>query len=108
MSFSLLQRAWLRLPSAVILAEKRTIEVGCCYSFQLIVPKKLHIQMHNNELQTLSHMTYKLSSEYSGLIFFRMDWLDLFAVQGIPKSLHQHHNIYVYMSLNYFDRVLKL
>ena len=33
-----------------------------------------------------------LSSEYSGLISFRMDWLDLFAVQGTLKSLFQHHS----------------
>ena len=32
------------------------------------------------------------SSEYSGLIFFRMDWLDLLAVQGILKSLLQYHS----------------
>ena len=32
------------------------------------------------------------SSEYSGLIFFRIDWSDLLAVQGILKSLLQHHN----------------
>ena len=32
------------------------------------------------------------SSEYSGLISFRMDWLDLFAAQGILKSLLQHHS----------------
>ena len=32
------------------------------------------------------------SSEYSGLISFRMDWLDLLAIQGTLKSLHQHHN----------------
>ena len=32
-----------------------------------------------------------LSNEYSGLISFRMDWLDLFAVQGTLKSLLQHH-----------------
>ena len=31
------------------------------------------------------------SSEYSGLISFRMDWLDLLAVQGTFKSLLQHH-----------------
>ena len=31
-----------------------------------------------------------LSNEYSGLIFFRMDWLDLLAVQGTLKSLLQH------------------
>ena len=32
-----------------------------------------------------------LSNEYSGLISFRMDWLDLLAVQGTLKSLLQHH-----------------
>ena len=32
------------------------------------------------------------SSEYSGLISLRMDWLDLLAVQGILKSLLQHHS----------------
>ena len=31
------------------------------------------------------------SNEYTGLISFRMDWLDLLAVQGILKSLLQHH-----------------
>ena len=31
------------------------------------------------------------SNEYSGLISFRMDWLDLFAVQGTLKNLLQHH-----------------
>ena len=32
------------------------------------------------------------SNEYSGLITFRMDWLDLLAVQGILKILLQHHS----------------
>ena len=32
------------------------------------------------------------SNEYSGLISFRMGWLDLLAVQGTLKSLLQHHN----------------
>ena len=32
------------------------------------------------------------SDEYSGLIFFRTDWLDLLAVQGTVKSLLQHHS----------------
>ena len=32
------------------------------------------------------------SNEYSGFIFFRMDWLDLLAVQGTLKSLLQHHS----------------
>ena len=33
-----------------------------------------------------------LSNEYSGLISFRMDWLDLLAVQGTLKCLLQHHS----------------
>ena len=32
------------------------------------------------------------SNEYSGLIFFRMDWFDLLAVQETLKSLFQHHS----------------
>ena len=40
------------------------------------------------------------SSEYSGLVFFRMDWLDLLAVQGTRKSLLQHH---VYLWRIHFD-----
>ena len=33
------------------------------------------------------------SNEYSELISFRIDWFDLFAVQGILKSLLQHHSL---------------
>ena len=32
------------------------------------------------------------SNEYSGLISFRMDWLNLLAIQGTLKGLLQHHN----------------
>ena len=32
------------------------------------------------------------SNEYSGLLYFRMDWLDLLAVQGTLKSLLHHHS----------------
>ena len=32
------------------------------------------------------------SNEHSGLISFRMDWLDLLAIQGTLKSLLQHHS----------------
>ena len=42
------------------------------------------------------HWTFSFSispsNEYSGLISFRMDWLDLFAIQGTLKSLLQHHS----------------
>ena len=45
------------------------------------VAKVLEFQLH--------HQSF---SEYSGLISFRMDWLDLLAVQGTLKSFLQHHN----------------
>ena len=38
------------------------------------------------------NFSISLSNEYSGLISFRMDWLDVLAVQGTLKSLLQHHS----------------
>ena len=38
-------------------------------------------------------VSISLSNKYSGLIFFRIDWSDLLAVQGTHKSLLQHHNL---------------
>ena len=40
------------------------------------------------------HFSFNInpSNEYPGLISFRMDWLDFFAVQGTLKSLLQHHS----------------
>ena len=47
--------------------------------------------------QTLVHWvddtSISLSSEYSGLISFRIDWFDLLAVQGTLMSLPQHHSL---------------
>ena len=36
--------------------------------------------------------SFSPSNEYSGLVSFMIDWLDLFAVHGTLKSLLQHHN----------------
>ena len=36
--------------------------------------------------------SFSASSEYSGLISFKIDWFDLLAVQGTLKSFLQHHN----------------
>ena len=38
------------------------------------------------------NFSISFSNEYSGLISFRIDWLDLLAVQGTLKSLIQHHS----------------
>ena len=58
------------------------------------------IRVFSNELAPLIRwskywsFTFNISpsSEHPGLISFRMDWLDLFAVQGTLKSLLQHHS----------------
>ena len=38
------------------------------------------------------HLHHQSFREYSGLLSFKMDWLDLLAVQGTLKSLLQHHS----------------
>ena len=38
------------------------------------------------------NLSISLSNKYSGLISFRIDWLDFLAVQGTLKSLLQHHS----------------
>ena len=45
--------------------------------------------------QSIGSFSFSISpsSEYSGLISSRMDWLDLLAVRGTLKSLLQHHNL---------------
>ena len=48
----------------------------------------LHIRWPKNWSFSISP-----SNEYSGLISFRVDWFDLLAVQGIRKSLLQHHSL---------------
>ena len=37
-------------------------------------------------------LQHQSSNEYSGLVSFRIDWLDLLSVQGTLKSLLQHHS----------------
>ena len=49
----------------------------------------LHIRWPKNWSFSIS---ISLSNEYSGLISFRMDWLDLLTVQGTLKNLLQHHS----------------
>ena len=44
------------------------------------------------ELQLQLQHSFSPSSEYSGLISFRIDWFDLLAVQRTLKSLLQHHS----------------
>ena len=71
-----------------------------CHPLLLLLPIPPSIRVFSNE-STL-HMRWSKywsfsfsispSNEYPGLISFRMDWLDLLPVQGILKSLLQHHS----------------
>ena len=71
-----------------------------CHPLLLLLPIPPSIRVFSNE-STL-HMrwpkywsfSYRISpsNEHPGLISFRMDWLDLLAVQGTLKSLLQHHS----------------
>ena len=73
--------------------------IFCC-PLLLLAPIPPNIMVFSNE-STL-HMRWQKywsfsfsispSNEYSGQISFRMDWLDLLAVQGTLKSLLQHHS----------------
>ena len=65
-------------------------------------PLAFSLSQHQGLFQWVSSLHYMakvwlqhLSNEYSGLIFFRIDWFDLLAVQGTLKILFQHHSLKV-------------
>ena len=71
-----------------------------CRSLRFLTPIPSSIRVFSNE--STRHMRWPKywsfsfsiipSKEHLGLIYFRMDWLDLLAVQGTIKSLPQHHS----------------
>ena len=71
-----------------------------CYPLLLLPPIPPSIGVFSNEsslrIRWPKYWSFsfniRASSEYSGLIPLRMDWLDLLAVQGTLKSLLQHHS----------------
>ena len=66
----------------------------------LLAPIPPRIRIFSNEstlrMRWPKYWSFSLSispsNEYQGLVSFRMDWLDLLAVQGTRKSLLQHHS----------------
>src|SRR5574341_1282484 len=71
-----------------------------CHSLLLLPPIPPSIRVFSNEsvlrIRWPKYWSFSFSitpsNECSGLISFRMDWLDLLAVQGTLKSLLQHHS----------------
>ena len=60
---------------------------------KLLYPARISFQFEG-EIKNYWSFSFSIipSKEHPGLISFRMDWLDLLAVQGTLKSLLQHHN----------------
>ena len=67
---------------------------SCLQSFPASWSSQIN-QFFASDGQSIWSFSFSISpsNEYSGLIAFRMDWLDLLAVQGTPKSLLQHHSL---------------
>ena len=93
-SWSLLK---LKFIESVMLPKNVTL---CCHL--LILPSIFpNIRVFSNESALRirwtkywsSSFSVSPSNEHSGLISFKSDWFDLFAVQGTLKSIHQHHNL---------------
>ena len=72
-----------------------------CHPLLLLPPVFPSIRVFSNEsalcIRWTKYWSFSFnispSNEHSGLISFRMDWLDLLAVQGTLKSLLQHHTL---------------
>ena len=72
-----------------------------CRSLFLLSPIPPSIRVFSNESTLLMRwpkywsfsFSISISKEHPGLISFKMDWFDLFAVQGTLRSLLQHHSL---------------
>ena len=91
-------RSLLKLMSVEMMMSSNYLILG----FPLLLPPSIfpRIRVFSNE--SVLHIRWpkywsfsfniRPSNEYSGLISFKMDWLDLLSVQGTLKSLLQHHS----------------
>ena len=98
LSFSI-SRSLLRLISIVSVVPSNHL-ILCCPLLLLpsvffpstrVFPSESALHLRWSEYWSFS-FSLSPSNEYSGLIFFRIDWFDLLVVQGILKSLFHHHN----------------
>ena len=80
----------LVMPSNRLILYYRLLPPSICPSIRVFSNESaLHIRWPNYWSFSFS---ISPSNEHSGLICYRMDWLDLLAVQGTLKSLLQHHS----------------
>ena len=89
-------RSWLKFMSIEVVIPSNHL-IHCCPL--LLLPSVFpSIRVFSNEWVLLirwpKYWSFSISpsDEYLGLIFFRIDWFELLAVQGTLKSLLQHHS----------------
>ena len=96
-SLSIANSRSLLKPMSIVLVMPSN-HLTLCHPLLLLPSVFLSIRVFSNEsalhIRWSKYWSFNFSigpsSEYSGLIYFKMDWLDLLAVQGTLKSLLQH------------------
>ena len=98
LSFSISQ-SWLKLMSIELVMPSNHLIL--CHP--LLLPPSIFPSIRVSSSESALHIRWPKywsfsfsispSKEYSELISFRIDWFDLLAVQGTPKSLLQHHSM---------------
>ena len=88
----------LKLVSIELVMSSNHLTLCCCLLLLLSIFPSIRVLSNESALCIRWPMYWSFSfsispsNEYSGLISFRIDWLDLPAVQGTLKSLLQHHS----------------
>ena len=110
--FLSISNSWSSLKVMSIKSVMPSNHLILCRSFLLLSSILLSIRVFSSEsvlrVRWPKYWNFRFSinpsNEYSGLFSFRMDWLDLLAVQGTLKSLFQHH----ILKHQFFDTQLSL
>ena len=106
-TFKRLQKGFLALHYLLAFAQLMSTESMISFNYLILChppsPPALNLSQHHSFFHCVSssqkwprHWGFSFSispsNEYSGLIYFRIDWFDLLTVQGTLKSLLQHHS----------------
>ena len=91
-------RSLLKLMSIASIRPSKHLILCCPLLLLPPIPPRIRVFSNKSALRIMWPKYWSLSlsispsNEHPGLISFRMDWLDLLAVQGTLKSLLQHHS----------------
>ena len=105
-----LTNSWSLLKLKSVASVMPSNHLSLCHPFLLLTSIFPSIRVFSNEsvlrIRWPKYWSFNFSispsNEYSGLISFRMDWLDLLAVQRTLKSLLQHHSSKASIFWHYF------